>query len=44
MDLIEKFEVGRDGKGDRNLDLTESKSDRMNLDNWLGLARRRNNQ
>ena len=44
IDLIGKFEVGRDGKGDRSLDRKESKSDRMNLDNWLGLARRRNNQ
>ena len=43
-DLIGRFEEGRDGKTDRSLDLNEMKSDRKNLDNWLGLARGRSNQ
>ena len=39
VDLIGRFEGGRDGKTDRNLDLNEMKSERKTLDNWLGLAR-----
>ena len=43
-DLIGRFEGGRDGKTDRNLDLNEMKSERKTLDNWLGLARGRSDQ